>query len=293
MGWTYPSLCMYVAGVQFGLHVGPPTTGTGVSLTLLPACGSSSPNWTALSGPSWRECASSWSDLLCQSGLVPRGGLSFLREKKGEVGLGDGLCEGGTGTRDRTWDWDVKWVNKLIEKRKLLLTPGIQIQLENYPQEWAWMKKTDDVNLGFTHTHIHTHTHTQSHTNLLTHTHTTLIYIQAYTYTHSYTQTQIHTHSCKHSHTHRCRHTDTHTPLCVSAQMSVNIYNTRMHAHAHPLSCIKAMFPPDLKRRLEIEINLRLVPSWTWWQKMAQSWVIEHGGVKLTLIWELHCAGWL
>ena len=39
----------YVADVQLGLHVGPPTTG--LSLKLLPVRGSGSPKWTAFVWP--------------------------------------------------------------------------------------------------------------------------------------------------------------------------------------------------------------------------------------------------
>ena len=44
--------------VQLGLHVSPLTIREqGLSLTLLPATGSPSPNWTAWLSLNWKECA--------------------------------------------------------------------------------------------------------------------------------------------------------------------------------------------------------------------------------------------
>lgn len=50
---------LYVADLQFGLHVGPPKTGAGAAPTLLLVCASSSPDWAALFDLSGREYTSS------------------------------------------------------------------------------------------------------------------------------------------------------------------------------------------------------------------------------------------
>jgi hypothetical protein len=50
----------------------------GLFLTLLPACGSYSSNWTAFSGSSEKVCAQSYRDLMCQGVFVPSEGLPLL-----------------------------------------------------------------------------------------------------------------------------------------------------------------------------------------------------------------------
>lgn len=54
MGRTYAP-CTYVADMQFVLHMGLEQLEQGLSLTLLTACGSCSPNWAALSALSGKE----------------------------------------------------------------------------------------------------------------------------------------------------------------------------------------------------------------------------------------------
>jgi hypothetical protein len=80
MSPPYMHTCL--ADVQLDLHAGLPTLGWGLSLTLLPACGSCSPNSAALSG---------LSELRCQGGLVPRGTSPFSEVKgmNGEKGWRD------------------------------------------------------------------------------------------------------------------------------------------------------------------------------------------------------------
>ena len=57
--WARPWLPIlhYVADVQLDIHVGSPTARVGLSLNLLPAYGSHSPNWGTFSGLRGRECA--------------------------------------------------------------------------------------------------------------------------------------------------------------------------------------------------------------------------------------------
>ena len=105
--------------MQLDLPVGPPTTGAGLSLNLLPACVyvcvyvyasayvcvyacadvfSSSPNWATLSDISGRECASPFSDLMCQGRIIQKGGAPHFSVKKVR-GSGEDLCEGSSGRR--------------------------------------------------------------------------------------------------------------------------------------------------------------------------------------------------
>lgn len=70
MVWTWAS-CSYVADEQLCLHVGSPTTGAGAAhepVDCLPAYGSCTPKWIALSVLSGRRCAYFCSNLMC--GLV-------------------------------------------------------------------------------------------------------------------------------------------------------------------------------------------------------------------------------
>ena len=70
----------------------------GLSLNLLPACGSCSPNWAALSGLNGGGCAYFCSDLRCQDALASRGSSPFSEEK----GMGDGKW--GRGCVRGYWD---------------------------------------------------------------------------------------------------------------------------------------------------------------------------------------------
>jgi hypothetical protein len=78
-----PTPSTSVTAVQRGLHVGPQQLKQGLSLSLLPSCGSHSPNWPALSGLSGRGWVLSCSDLMCQGGVIWGGGRkssSFTKE---------------------------------------------------------------------------------------------------------------------------------------------------------------------------------------------------------------------
>ena len=70
--------CTGVADVQLCLHTGSPQLEQGLSLTLLPVCGSCSPNWTTLSSLSERMCLV-LCDLMFQEEMIPKEDLSVLR----------------------------------------------------------------------------------------------------------------------------------------------------------------------------------------------------------------------
>jgi hypothetical protein len=76
-----PNICTNLTDAQLSLHDIPPTMELGLSLTLLPTCGSCSPNRAVLSGLSGRGCVYSFSDLMCHGGLIPRESCPFKRRR--------------------------------------------------------------------------------------------------------------------------------------------------------------------------------------------------------------------
>ena len=94
---------------------GTPKVGKGLSLITLPAFGSLSPNWAALSSLSERGCTHSCCSLICQGWLMPIGGLPFSGEKGRKGGEGGKVRgrRGGRGSCDR----DVKWISNLVNKK--------------------------------------------------------------------------------------------------------------------------------------------------------------------------------
>ena len=83
------------------------------------------------------------------------------------------------------------------------------------------------------HTCTLTHTHTHMHTHMYTHTH-------AHTHTHTHTHTYVYT-VCMHTHCVHCMNKNTHVYTHIfsvfkNAIHTHNIYNVRMHKHAHFLS---------------------------------------------------------
>jgi hypothetical protein len=70
----------------------------GLTLTLLPACGVCSPNWTVLSGLGGRGCTYSSSDLRSQNGLTSKGDLPLLRVEGESEGARDRGQGGEVGT---------------------------------------------------------------------------------------------------------------------------------------------------------------------------------------------------
>ena len=67
-------LHIYVPDVYLGLHVGPQKLEWGLSLKLLPVCGSPSSNLVALYGLSERGCTYPCRDLICVWGMQVGGG---------------------------------------------------------------------------------------------------------------------------------------------------------------------------------------------------------------------------
>ena len=80
--------------MQLCFHAGPGTTEVGMSLNLLPAYESCSPNWAALSGLSGKGCTEFCRNVTCQGGQIP-GEAPLLREEGEMKGDVRGDWEGG------------------------------------------------------------------------------------------------------------------------------------------------------------------------------------------------------